>query len=358
MFRRFLSKIRHVASVMIALGVCVLPSRSAAAIRAADNAGNAPYSDGWDGDPANSADNGGTGFQPWDFSGTFWDDNASPYDSSHFVETTASAFNDLGTPVWALTNANVPYGGHTSYAKRSFTDLQPGETISVDIDNPVMTWDPDRAFDNTGFIVNLLDSAGIERFGLFTFNEFNGDQWTVTDARGSSTGSGLTDVAGSAGFNFTFTLVSENTYKLTLSRPGSADIVIENSLRVDPEQGGGPITTINFVVYGEGSGNGFDEANGEREFYLNNLQIATASLICDLNGDGSADAADAGIIFSNWGLTGAGDCSGDGIVDAADAGILFSEWTGDSRPAQSVPEPVSLWWLLAVAGFTRWRSRV
>lgn len=72
------------------------------------------------------------------------------------------------------------------------------------------------------------------------------------------------------------------------------------------------------------------------------LQIGEQSLLeCDLNGDGSADAADAGIMFGNWGNAGAGDCNGDGIVDAADAGQLFSEWTGDAVPATMIPEPSS-----------------
>lgn len=59
------------------------------------------------------------------------------------------------------------------------------------------------------------------------------------------------------------------------------------------------------------------------------VQLATASLRCDLNGDNAADAADAAIMFGNWGRSGAGDCNGDNTVDAADAGSLFGEWTGD-----------------------------
>lgn len=59
----------------------------------------------------------------------------------------------------------------------------------------------------------------------------------------------------------------------------------------------------------------------------------------DLNGDGAVDAADAALMFANWGQGGAGDLNVDGVVDAADAGLLFSAWTGDTAPAQSVPEP-------------------
>lgn len=57
----------------------------------------------------------------------------------------------------------------------------------------------------------------------------------------------------------------------------------------------------------------------------------------DLNGDGNVDAADAGVMFANWGNGGAGDLNGDGLIDAADASTLFANWTGDSLAAV-VPE--------------------
>ena len=64
---------------------------------------------------------------------------------------------------------------------------------------------------------------------------------------------------------------------------------------------------------------------------------------CDLNSDGAIDAADAGIMFNNWGGSGLGDCNSDGLVDAADAGAMFAAWTGDSAGAvgvTNVPEPI------------------
>lgn len=87
-----------------------------------------------------------------------------------------------------------------------------------------------------------------------------------------------------------------------------------------------------------------------------------SQLACDLNGDGSADAADAGIMFGNWGNAGVGDCSSDGVVDAADAGILFGEWTGDSLAGGNravVPEPAAAagWLTVVVLPFLRRRCR-
>lgn len=65
--------------------------------------------------------------------------------------------------------------------------------------------------------------------------------------------------------------------------------------------------------------------------------------VVDLNGDGSVDAADAGVMFGNWGNAGIGDINRDGIVDAADAGRMFACWTGDPLPglAAAPTEPAA-----------------
>lgn len=77
-------------------------------------------------------------------------------------------------------------------------------------------------------------------------------------------------------------------------------------------------------------------------------------VVGDLNGDSTVDAADAGVLFGNWGEIGEGDLNHDGIVDAADAGMMFEHWTGDSVP-HAVPEPSS--WLLVAWGLLLFRSR-
>lgn len=67
------------------------------------------------------------------------------------------------------------------------------------------------------------------------------------------------------------------------------------------------------------------------------------------------DAADASVLFTNWGTVPQGapvaDLNDDGQVDAADAAIVFSNWTGDAS-THSVPEPTSaVILLLASLGF-------
>ena len=83
------------------------------------------------------------------------------------------------------------------------------------------------------------------------------------------------------------------------------------------------------------------------EIFLDDItysSIGSATIPGDLNMDGSVDAADAGIMFGNWGTVPpadpVADLNDDGIVDAADAGTMFGNWTGD---ASVVPEPTMTW---------------
>jgi len=46
----------------------------------------------------------------------------------------------------------------------------------------------------------------------------------------------------------------------------------------------------------------------------------------DLNGDGTVDGADLGILLGQWGGAGSADLNGDGVVDGADLGILLAAW--------------------------------
>lgn len=63
----------------------------------------------------------------------------------------------------------------------------------------------------------------------------------------------------------------------------------------------------------------------------------------DLTGDFAVDAADASVLFENWGGTppvaALADINDDGIIDAADSSIVFENWTGDTT--HSIPEPAS-----------------
>lgn len=91
----------------------------------------------------------------------------------------------------------------------------------------------------------------------------------------------------------------------------------------------------------------YADANGELFPWLFD-QHRVLTLPGDVNGDGSVNVIDAGLLFAGWNGSDP-DVTGDGIVDAADATILFSEWTGDSMSG-AVPEPACacLVWFLSM----------
>jgi hypothetical protein len=55
--------------------------------------------------------------------------------------------------------------------------------------------------------------------------------------------------------------------------------------------------------------------------------------LADLNGDGSVDGGDLGVVLASWGPCSCpspcqGDASGDGVVDGADLGVVLARWSG------------------------------
>ena len=140
----------------------------------------------------------------------------------------------------------------------------------------------------------------------------------------------------------------------------TGNAALDGLLRVDVADGYTPDPADQFVVLTAGSVTGtfsngafgvvtlpgrtkFDVTYTGTEVILSNF--GPTNFQCDLNGDNSIDAGDAGIMFANFGTSrgfAAGDCFPDGIIDAADAGIMFSEWTGD---AHAVPEPYGMTFL-------------
>jgi len=291
-------------TLLLSAGVALWPAGDCRAdVVAADSASDPAYSDGWQGiNPVVPAemgmDNGGFGFMPWDFEVDegYWEGLRSPYDQPHFIDSKPTSFNDLGAPAFALTNANVPYFGYTTLATRPFAQpLKVGDQVSVDIDSPVMQ--KLAEFDSAGFIVRMQTASGVERFGLFTTQDFNNDEWTINDSRGDQTATGLTDEEASSGFKFAFKLTGEESYKLTLTpRTGGAPVTFFGRLA---GQGKGEIRKIQFLMFGNGSGDGRAMATGEREFYFNNLQIESGlppdpvQSPSDCNQDGSMDISDA-----------------------------------------------------------------
>ncbi len=64
------------------------------------------------------------------------------------------------------------------------------------------------------------------------------------------------------------------------------------------------------------------------EMYLIRCTLSLCAQSPDLNGDGTVDGADLGVLLGHWGLSGgvSGDLNGDGTVDGADLGTLLGAW--------------------------------
>jgi len=276
-----------------------------AQVLAMDSAADPAYSDGWQGVkgavPAETGmDNGGTGFLEWNFDDTYWEADSSPYPTPHFIAKDSS-FNDLGAPAFAITNGNVAFNRFTTTVARPFAaPLKAGDTLSIELDNPVMR--PLEEGDEVGYVLKLQTKAKVERFGLYTTLNFNKNNWTITDKGGDEKSTGFSDEAGSKGFTLALELTGEETYELTLTpKSGGAPLEFQGQLA---KAGSGGIERLELTTYGNGSGDGDDATTGEREFYFNNLRIESGG--------------------ATGGIQKPGDCNADGELDISDPICLLS----------------------------------
>lgn len=348
-----------------------------ATLIAADSAANPAYDEApasWQGlnttsgeNPA-GMDNGGFGFNVWDFAGGYHNPTQSPYgELNHFIDGVdfpASSYNALGARSFGLTNANQPFFGYTARATRTFAPLQIGETITVDFDNPLHA--PLDQFSPSGFLLRLntgggpvIDSDPIpgvsERFGIFSTSNFNGSRWFTTDSD-EFTDTALPSSETSVGATFQFTLTGNDAYVAELVRLSDSQVLFSRTGALK-NAGAGGIDTLEIALYGNGSGEGpgGTEPTGRREFFFNNLRIeSTLGANADFNQDGLVDGRD----FLRWQrgvgtLTGAelsqGDANGDGAVNAADLDA-WEHLFGRSTTSIGAPAPEPAAWALAACG--------
>ncbi len=293
-------------------------------------------------------DNGGAGFLPWNFAGGAHYPSSSPYGQlNHFIDAVdypASSFNNLGSPAFALTNANFKQGGSTARATRTFQhSLAVGEAIYFTFDNPLL-----QPIDNdgAGFILRLNSGRGpkdtpgvVEHFGLFATSGFNGNRWAIADDAGV-TDLGLSTASTSSGAKFQFTVTGLQSYSLALlPLAGGSPLATRSGML----GGVGAIDTLEIVLYGNGSGNGVAGEGalptGQRELFFDNLAVRDSSVAGDYDQNGIVDGAD----FLKWQSTLgssadlSADGSGNGVVDAGDLTIWKSAVSVSSN-AMTVPE--------------------
>jgi hypothetical protein len=312
-------------------------------------------------------DNGGAGFDTWNFAGGYNDPLFSPYGNlNHFidgVDFAASSYNQLGSPAFGLTTGNRSYYPYTSRATRGFNSpLAVGDTLTIKFDNPLLF---PQEFASAGFLFRLNTGKGPfiagsttstvkNRLDLFTTTQRDlsgnlvGGNWTITDGI-ASTDTGLVPSATDSGTEFLFTLDSPESYSMQFIRLSDGAPLLSHSGSLE-NTGSGAIDSLEIAIFGNGSGNGMlggaGRATGEREFFFNDLQV-TAPLTGDYNHNGVVDAADYTVWRDTLGQsvpagTGA-DGSGDGTVNIADYNLWNSNFgiglAATSQLPNSVPEP-------------------
>jgi hypothetical protein len=309
-------------------------------------------------------DDGGFGFQPWNFADGYHYPDYSPYGNlNHFidgVDFSHSTFNNLGAPAFALTNANFAFGGSTARATRVLdAPLEVGSTVSLDFDNPELK--PFDVFAPSGFIIRLNSGGGpasqpsvAERMGFFTTFGFNGGNWSIADLAGF-TDTGLSSVQTTSGATFKFSLTAAESYSLEIVPLGGGIPLAMRSGSL-ANAGAGSINTIEILMFENGSGNGLlgpaAKRTGEREFYFNNLRIdaAAEAQSGDYDEDGDADGADFLLWQQTIGSTTllAADGNGNGLVEGGDLEVwrsTFGAASTTASAAQAVPEPIGVWFM-------------
>jgi len=251
--------LRRMAAVSaIGTSAMMASAESYAWAEAYDNAGNAPYADGWQ-----DGDNGGSGFRPWasGYSGT----GGLAHPAPKFIATTPLAGNSLGIPVFGLTTSNRGYYTDTSEVTRFFSHpLAVGTTFSADVDGPEL-FPAGFGFDySVGATFQLCSgtscSAGGERFGMFSNVSFN-PNWTATSNND-------TGIASSNSFHLEMTLVTPESFDLVLTPVGGGAPLFSLTNQALGGTAGEPITFFRATVYGTGS-----SADGTRELFFNNMSV-------------------------------------------------------------------------------------
>ena len=223
---------RRLAAGSILCGSTAWSSAMCYAVQLAfDSADDPVYINGWQ-----EADNGGFGFGPWNFDGTYTTiDNPTPPPPTKNIPnpgdqqaiddglkagtSTSSQFNNIGR-AWTIFNPDAPNIGadnppsvHTdiSQAGRSFSPLQPGQKVTVLIDNPTQR----RFFRgytfrlNTGGGNTLYNGPSWARAAVGTFDYQTYGKWFAT---GPGVGPLLFDTdTAPGGMRIEFTMRTDST---------------------------------------------------------------------------------------------------------------------------------------------------
>jgi hypothetical protein len=330
---------QYFSAALLLLFASPVGGSTSAAVVAADDASQEAYSDGWQ-----TGDNGGTGFGSWTFlySGV----HTGLLHDPRFIDRAPLSGNSLGAPAFALTTSDRDFFSDTSEVLRTFiAPIAVGQTFSMDVDGSALNPSA-RAF-TTGNTIQLFGPGGQnERFGLFTNNRYLNDTWVAT-------GDVSTGIPAANAFHLAFTVVTPDTYNLTLSPIGGGTPFFTQTGAPLTGVAGTGINLLRISAYGTGS-----SADGTNELFFKNLMVTTPSLAGDYNNNGWVDAADYVVWRQTLNRTGGGlaaDGNGDGRVDASDYSTWRTSFAASSGAAigaiASVPEPSAFFIVFVAAVF-------
>jgi hypothetical protein len=337
---------RRMAAVLLAGSATAWTAAVGYAQAAADNASNSVYTDGW-----KAGDDGGIGFGPWNFDGSY-----NPPPNLIHVVNSSHPENDLGT-AWALS-LDFEFG--LARAGRRFdAPLQVGQTFSIVVDIPT----EHRFF--RGYTIRLNSGGGsicyggagctggtspVERFAVWSYHDQSNinewGRWRVTPSPNPSF-IPFYDEDSDQGLRIDFKLTGAEFYELTMMglEPGGMTYTRSGALA---NPGMGAINWIEFLHYDEAT----DEALAT-DIYISSMQITSSAATGDFDGDGDKDGSDflrwqRGLGIATGAALGQGDSNGDGDVDAMDLSAWKTQFGTSVAAASGVPEPASV--ALALAG--------
>jgi hypothetical protein len=272
---------RRLAAATVIVGSTAMSSAMCYAHIAADSATDVVYNDGWD-----EGDNGGSGFGPWSFDGTYTtpDPGQQAMDDGLMSGTqTSSQHNNIGE-AWTLFNPLGPTPGpdpndgtDIARAGRALPGpMHVGDTLTITVDNPternffrgwtikLLKGGANACYNGDNCTTPAFDPGSIEtQLGVGTFEYFTYGEWFDGD-----NGTGLFDTDTNDGVTISITRTGRRRAEVTMTSPG-------NAVHIDevPLQGSGSPDWVMIEYYGTDSDTypTLMAPRGETDFYISQM---------------------------------------------------------------------------------------
>ena len=223
-------------------------------------------------------------------------DNATAITADQQAPTTTTAGN------FSAINGHGDYcQGSSQNALDSVYLSNSSSTTNNHLYSPTVTVDPTQTYIINNFL-NVTSTSGEVDFIVDEYNAAG--TWISDQYHAGLIGQAVSANAiqvGDVDFTYTPSSTSVASARLQVVASGAALTGYYDNAQMYPESAIGSTTTT-----------------------------PPATVLGDLNGDGTVNAADLSILLSNWGKTGAtaaqGDLNGDCTVNAADLSILLTHW--------------------------------